>query len=326
MPSNLNETIAPVLRQGPVRALLAAGAAGRRRLGLTGRGLVILVPYAWLLLLFVVPFLIVMKISVAEAAIGIPPFTKLLEWVDGGLDIKIRFSGFQSLFEDDLYILAYLNSLKIALVSTICCLLIGYPMAYAIASADPKRRGVMLMLIILPFWTSFLIRVYAWMGILKDEGLLNTLLMHLGLIHEPLKLLYTDFAVYIGITYSYLPFMILPLYANLEKMDSTLLEAAADLGARPWKAFLTVTLPLSLPGIVAGSLLVFIPAVGEFVIPSLLGGSDTLMIGRELWNLFFNSRDWPSAAAVAIALLAFLVIPIMVFQHFQGRDQDEGAT
>ncbi|TWB63275.1 putrescine transport system permease protein [Nitrospirillum viridazoti] len=297
-----------------------------RRLGLTGRGGVILGPYAWLALFFLIPFLIVLKISVAEPAVGIPPFTKLIEWVDGGLDVHIRFSGFQALFDDDLYLLAYLNSLKIAFVSTLCCLFIGYPMAYAIATAPEKRRGPLLMLIILPFWTSFLIRVYAWMSILKDEGLLNNLLLSLGIIHEPLKILYTDLAVYIGITYSYLPFMILPLYATLEKMDHTLLEAAADLGAKPWKAFLTITLPLSLPGIVAGSLLVFIPAVGEFVIPSLLGGSDTLMIGRELWNLFFNSRDWPSASAVAIALLAFLVGPIMIFQHFQGRDQDKGAA
>ncbi|HYE50287.1 MAG TPA: ABC transporter permease subunit [Azospirillaceae bacterium] len=313
-----------IVEAGPGPGRGAGIGAALARFGLTGRRLVIAVPYLWLLVFFLIPFLIVVKISVAESVIAIPPYTPLFERTEEGLRLNVSTSAIQFVLSDNLYLLAYLNSLKIAFVSTICCLLVGYPMAYAIARADQKWRGPLLMLIILPFWTSFLIRVYAWIGILKDNGILNNLLMSLGIIDEPLTLLYTDLAVYIGITYSYLPFMVLPLYSTLEKMDLSLLEAAADLGARPLKAFLTVTLPLSVPGIVAGSLLVFIPAVGEFVIPSLLGGSDTLMIGRELWVMFFNNRDWPAASVVAIALLAFLVVPIMVFQHVQGKQQ-QGA-
>ena len=299
------------------------GIGGRlAAMGLTGRRLVLAVPFLWLLVFFLVPFLIVLKISVAEPVIAIPPYTPLIgDDGAGGWTLNVSRGALDFVLGDSLYLLAYLNSLKIAFISTICCLLVGYPMAYALARSDERWRGSLLMLVILPFWTSFLIRVYAWIGILKDNGVLNNLLMSLGIIDSPLTLLYTDFAVYVGITYSYLPFMVLPLYATLEKMDLTLLEAAADLGAKPWKAFLTITLPLSIPGIVAGSLLVFIPAVGEFVIPSLLGGSDTLMIGRELWVLFFNNRDWPAASVVAIALLAFLVVPIMLFQHVQGKQQ-----
>ncbi len=293
------------------------------RLGVRGRGLVIAVPYIWLLLFFLIPFAIVLKISLSEALIARPPYSPLFEWVEGMyLEIRVNFGNYLFLFDDSLYAVAYLNSLKIALISTVLCLLIGYPMAYAIATADPAWRSSLLMLIILPFWTSFLIRVYAWIGILKQNGLLNNLLINLGLIEEPLSILHSDLAVYIGITYSYLPFMILPLYATLERLDRSLLEAAADLGCRPFKAFLTITLPLSLPGILAGSLLVFIPAVGEFVIPELLGGPDTLMIGKVLWNEFFTNRDWPVASAVAIALLLFLVIPIMAFQYLQGRQQE----
>jgi len=238
------------------------------------------------------------------------------------LQIKLNFANYAFLIEDNLYWKAYLNSIFVAAVSTLFCLLIGYPMAYAIARSSPATRNVLLLLVILPFWTSFLLRVYAWIGILKNNGLINNTLMSLGLIDQPIQMLQTDFAVYVGIVYSYLPFMILPLYANLEKMDLTLLEAAADLGCRPWESFLKVTLPLSLPGIIAGCLLVFIPAVGEFVIPALLGDPGMLMIGKVLWTEFFNNRDWPVASAVAIALLLFLVIPIMFFQ----RAQDSGSA
>jgi putrescine transport system permease protein len=304
------------LIQGLIQDLL-------RRLGLTGRGLVVMVPYVWLLLFFLIPFAIVLKISFAEADIAIPPYTALFEWAEGGmLTVKLNFASFMFLLTDSLYAVAYLNSLKIAFVSTVLCLLLGYPMAYGIAKAPPSWRGPLLMMIILPFWTSFLIRVYAWIGILKPEGLLNNFLIWLGVIDTPLQILYTDVSIYIGIVYSYLPFMILPLYATLEKLDDTLLEAAADLGARPIKAFLAITLPLSMPGIVAGALLVFIPAVGEFVIPSLLGGPNTLMIGAVLWNEFFANRDWPVASAVAIALLLFLVVPIMLLQYYQGKQQE----
>lgn len=315
----------------------AAVAAARPRVGLgrlgrfrTGRSLVMAVPYLWLLFFFLVPFVIVLKIALSETTIAIPPYTPMFEWAPDTLHlvVNIKFGSFSYLFTDNLYVLAYLNSLWIAFVSTVFCLLIGYPVAYAIAKAEPSWRAPLLMLVILPFWTSFLIRVYAWIGLLGNGGLVteavNGVLMGLGLIEQPLQLLYTPTAAYIGITYSYLPFMILPLYATLEKMDNTLLEAAADLGCPPWKAFLTITLPLSMPGILAGSLLVFIPATGEFVIPELLGGPDTLMIGKVLWSEFFNNRDWPVASAVAIALLLFLVVPIMLFQQVQGRQQGGG--
>ena len=248
-----------------------AGGFGRwvnERLRRGGRTLVVGIPFVWLMLFFLLPFAIVAKISFAEYQLGIPPYTPLVEWVDDAyLQITLAIGNYQFLLEDPLYIEAYLGSLKMAAVATLLTLMIGYPMAYGIARAKPSTRNVLLLLVILPFWTSFLIRVYAWIGILKSNGLLNNFLMWLGVINEPLPLLYNEFSVYLGITYSYLPFMILPLYANLEKLDRTLLEAAADLGCRPWKTFLTVTLPLSMPGIIAGSLLVFIPAVGEFVIP-----------------------------------------------------------
>jgi putrescine transport system permease protein len=225
------------------------------------------------------------------------------------------------LWEDPLYTIAYLKSLRIAGISTLVCLLLGYPMAYAIARTRDSLRNLLLMLIILPFWTSFLIRVYAWIGILKSNGLLNNLLLYLGVIDHPLTLLHTDFAVYLGIVYSYLPFMVLPLYATLSRMDLTLLEAAADLGCRPWEAFLKVTLPLSLPGIIAGCMLVFIPAVGEFVIPDLLGGPDSLMIGKVMWTEFFSNRDWPAASAVAVVMLALLVVPLALFQRAQEKSE-----
>jgi putrescine transport system permease protein len=296
----------------------------RRLLGL-GRAAVIAIPYAWLLAFFLIPFIIVLKISLAEAEIAQPPYTPLFEWIEQQyLEIKVNLGNYQYLIQDSLYWKAYLNSVKIAGISTLVCLLIGYPMAYGIARARPDRRTLLLLLVILPFWTSFLIRVYAWIGILKTNGLVNNVLLWLGLIEEPIVMMQTDFAVYLGIVYSYLPFMILPLYANLEKLDGTLLEAASDLGARPWRTFLSVTLPLSAPGILAGSLLVFIPAVGEFVIPALLGGPDTLMIGRVLWDEFFSNRDWPVASAVAIALLLLLVVPIVIFQHTQAKNAEAG--
>ena len=291
------------------------------RLGISGRTLVIAIPYLWLLLFFLVPFAFVLKISLSEAMIARPPYSPLFEWgEDAYLTVKLNFANFLFLLEDDLYWRAYLNSGKIALVSTVLCLLLGYPIAYGIARSAPTARLVLLMLVILPFWTSFLLRVYAWIGILKNNGIVNNLLMGIGIIDEPIVMMQTDFAVYVGIVYSYLPFMILPLYANLERLDPTLLEAAADLGCRPAKTFFTITLPLSLPGIVAGSMLVFIPAVGEFVIPALLGGPDTLMIGRVLWDEFFANRDWPVASAVAIAVLLLLVVPIMAFQHIQAKE------
>jgi putrescine transport system permease protein len=296
------------------------------RLGLDGRTAVIAVPYLWLLMFFLVPFVIVLKISFSDAQISMPPYQPLLHWVsEKALQIQLNFGNFAFLVEDNLYWKAYLNSIWVAGVSTLLCLLIGYPMAYAIARSQSSTRNILLLLVILPFWTSFLLRVYAWIGILKNNGLINNTLMALGVIDQPIQMLQTDFAVYVGIVYSYLPFMILPLYANLEKLDLTLLEAAADLGCRPWKSFLKVTLPLSLPGIIAGCLLVFIPAVGEFVIPALLGDPGMLMIGKVLWTEFFNNRDWPVASAVAIALLLFLVIPIMFFQRAQDAEAGGGS-
>jgi putrescine transport system permease protein len=278
------------------------------------------VPYLWLLLFFAIPFVIVLKISFSDELIAMPPYAPLIEWADEQvLAIKLNLANYGFLFTDDLYVSSYLYSARVAAVSTLLCLVIGYPMAYAIARARETWRNVLLMLIILPFWTSFLLRVYAWIGLLKSNGLINQLLIGVGVIDEPITLMYTDFAVYVGIVYSYLPFMILPLYANLEKHDPTLLEAAADLGARPFTVFRRVTLPQSVPGIIAGSLLVFIPAVGEFVIPSLLGRSDQLMIGRVLWDEFFANRDWPVASAVAILMLLLLVLPLMLFQRYQQR-------
>ncbi|HYL03022.1 MAG TPA: ABC transporter permease subunit [Steroidobacteraceae bacterium] len=284
-----------------------------------GRGLVAGIPTLWLLVLFLVPFIIVFRISFSEVRLAIPPYTPLIAWHHGSPALELHGSAYAFLFTDPLYLASYLYSLKVAAVSTLCCLALGYPMAYAIARAGPATRPLLLMLIVLPFWTSFLLRVYAWIGLLNNNGVINNALLYLGLIHRPLRLLQTDFAVYIGIVYSYLPFMILPLYANLEKHDPSLLEAAADLGARPWRAFLRITLPQSLPGIAAGALLVFIPAVGEYVIPTLLGRTDQLMIGRVLSDEFFENRDWPVASAVAILILLLLIVPILLFQRFQQR-------
>ena len=289
------------------------------------RSIILIIPFAWLLLFFLAPFFLVLKISLAEAIIASPPFTPMIEWVDESvMHIKVVIGNFAYLWEDDLYIKTYLNSVKISTISTIFCLLIGYPMAYAIVRANHTSKNILLMLIILPFWTSFLLRVYAWMGLLADQGTINNLLIALGIIDTPIQMLYTPFAVYVGIVYTYLPFMILPLYANMEKLDWTLLEAATDLGARPMTTFFTITLPMTIPGIVAGSLLVFIPATGEFVIPDLLGGGNVLMIGRVLYSEFNSNVDWPVASAVAIALVLALVLPMMLYQHMQGKETDAG--
>ncbi|MBU2515749.1 ABC transporter permease subunit [bacterium] len=286
----------------------------------SGRAIVIAIPFTWMILFFLIPFALVFKISFAELQLAIPPFTDLTRYVDEALFIKLNLGNYLFLLQDPLYTSAYLSSVKFALVSTFLCLLIGYPMAYAIAKSNPNIRNILLMLIVLPSWTEFLIRIYAWIGILKNNGLLNNFLIWLGLIKEPLMILNTNTAVYIGIVYGYLPFMILPLYTNLVKHDDTLLEAAYDLGCPPWKSFLTITLPLSFAGVIAGCMLVFIPAVGEFVIPDLLGGSDTLMIGKVLWQEFFNNRDWPVASAVAIIMLLILALPLAVFHHYQAEE------
>jgi len=297
-----------------------------RRTWRPGRWLIILPPLLFLVVFFLIPFAFAFKISFAEAAPHVPPFTDVISFTpDHRLRIAISLGNYRYLLTDEVYGLAYLYSLRTAFFSTLICLVLGYPMAYAIARARPATRTVLLMLIVLPFWTSFLLRVYAWIGLLKNNGVINNVLLYLGVIHQPLAMLQTDFAVYIGIVYSYLPFMILPLYTNLEKHDPTLLEAAADLGARPLRAFLAVTLPQSLPGILAGSLLVFIPAVGEYVIPTLLGRTDQLMIGRVLSDEFFENRDWPVASAVAILALLLLVVPILLFQRLERRELGAGT-
>jgi len=289
--------------------------------------LVILVPYLWLLFFFLIPFAIVFKISLSQTAIAMPPYTPVLTLQDGWAAFREQLSelsldNYVWLTEDPLYLNAYLSSVWIAAVSMFLALLIGFPIAYGMARAPATIRPTLLMLVILPFWTSFLIRVYAWIGILKPEGLLNQLLLATGIIDTPLVILNTHTAIFIGIVYSYLSFMVLLLYAMLEKMDHSLIEAAQDLGCPPTTAFWKITFPLSLPGVVAGCLLVFIPAVGEFVIPDLLGGSQTLMIGKTLWSEFFNNRDWPVASAVAVILLLLLVVPIMLFQQAQARAQE----
>lgn len=288
-----------------------------------GRLGVIAVPYLWLAVFFFIPFLVVFKISLAESAIAIPPYSDLLDFnvEEAYLNIKLNLGNYLYLWEDSFYLDAYLSSIKIAAVSTFFALLVGFPIAYLIARSDEKIRGILLALVILPFWTSFLLRVYAWVGLLKNQGLINEVLMSIGIINEPLTMLQTDFAVYIGIVYTYLPFMILPLYSALEKMDISLLEAAEDLGARPIQSFFMVTIPLAMPGIIAGCMLVFIPAVGEYVIPALLGGSDTLMIGRVLWDEFSLNRDWPMASAVATVMLVFLVLPIMLIRNKSGQEE-----
>ena len=292
------------------------------------RGLVVVaVPYLWLLMLFLVPFGIVLKISLSDIALAIPPYTPTLDLSQGWQGLKdffadLDFENFVWLTQDDLYWKAYLSSLKIAVISTFLTLLVGYPIAYGMANAPDEWRPTLMMLVILPFWTSFLIRVYSWMGILSQEGFLNQFLLWTGVVSEPLTIMNTNTAVYIGIVYTYLPFMILPIYATLEKLDASLLEAASDLGCTRAQAFWLVTAPLSKPGVIAGCFLVFIPAIGEFVIPSLLGGSRTLMIGKVLWEEFFSNRDWPVASAVAVILLAILVVPIILFQRNEQKQRE----
>jgi putrescine transport system permease protein len=290
------------------------------------RGWLAAIPYAWLFVFFFVPFVLVVKISLSQTALAIPPYQPTIDWSAGIKGITdffsaLNFNNYIRLTGDSLYIKAYLSSLQIATFSTIMLLLVGYPIAYGMAKAPADMRSILLMLVILPFWTSFLIRVYAWIGILKPEGLLNAALIGIGVVSpdNPLEIMNTDTAVYIGIVYSYLPFMVLPLYSALEKLDGTLLEAASDLGCPPWKAFWLVTWPLSLPGVIAGSMLCFIPIMGEFVIPDLLGGAQTLMIGRTIWVEFFNNRDWPVASAVAVLLLITLILPIVIYQQQQAK-------
>jgi putrescine transport system permease protein len=299
-------------------------ARGSTRFGGLGARLVVWVPYAWLIVFFLVPFLIVLKISLSQTAIALPPYVPTFDPAAGWEGLKSFVGGlgldnYATLFSDAIYGLSYLKSLEVAAVSTTILLLIGYPLAYGMARAPRRLQAVLVMLVILPFWTSFLIRVYAWINILQSDGLLNRVLQALHLIDAPVAWLASDTAIYIGIVYSYLPFMVLPLYATLEKMDFTLLEAAADLGAPPRAAFWRITVPLSLPGVGAGALLCFIPITGEFVIPDLLGGSDSLMIGQTLWTEFFSNKDWPVASAIAVVLLCLLVGPIAVYERLQTK-------
>lgn len=288
------------------------------------RATLIMVPYLWLLALFLVPFLIVFKISLSDTALAIPPYTPTMKDGIYALLSRLDFENFAFLASDDLYWKAYVSSLQIAALSTALTLLVGYPMAYAMARTPQEWRATLMMLVILPFWTSFLIRVYAWVGILSTEGFLNQFLLWIGVIDTPLTILNTNVAVYIGIVYTYLPFMILPIYAALERLDESLIEAAEDLGCSRLQAFWLITVPLSRNGIIAGCFLVFIPALGEFVIPSLLGGSRTLMIGKVLFEEFFANRDWPVASAVAVILLLILIIPIILFQRNEQRQQEAG--
>ena len=292
---------------------------------LTGRRFVIGIPYLWLLIVFLVPFLIVLRISVADVQSAADPFGSLISFDDGLLMLKVKIANYLFIAEDSLYLLTYLSSLKYAAVTTVLCLLIGYPFAYFIARARPAIRPTLLMLVMLPFWTSFLLRIYAWKGILATNGLLNNLLIALGLIDTPLMLLHTPFSLVIGMVYAYLPFMILPLYANLVKMDIRFLEAAADLGATPWQTFWRITVPLSKSGIIAGSMLVLIPCVGEFVIPELLGGPETLMIGRVLWDEFFSNNDWPMASSVTVIMILLILFPMAIFNKYQARQQEGDA-
>ena len=292
------------------------------------RWIVTTIPYAWMLVFFLVPFLIVLKISFSSTEIAQPPYSPTFDlindvWADTLDKIQaLQFDNYKRLFTDSIYIESYLSSLWIAGTSTLMMLFLAYPIAYGMARAPKSIRPTLVMMVILPFWTSFLIRIYAWISILSEEGLLNSFLVNFGIIDEPIQILSTNTAVYIGILYSYLPFMVLPLYSALEKMDESLIEAAKDLGCTQFQAFWCVTFPLSIPGVIAGCFLVFIPAVGEFVIPDLLGGSETLMIGKTMWEEFFNNRDWPAASAVAVALLIVLMIPIVIFQSNEARQQE----
>ena len=294
-----------------------------------GARLVALVPYLWLVVFFLVPFLIVLKISLSHTEIAQPPYLPVFDPAAGWEGLKalfaaLSFENYAFIASDWLYLASYLKSLEVAAGSTALLLLIGFPLAYGMARAPRRWQPALFMLVVLPFWTSFLIRIYAWVNILQRDGLLNQVLLALRIVDEPPAWLSTDTAVYIGIVYSYLPFMVLPIYATLEKMDESLIEAAADLGCPRWKAFWLVTLPLSRPGVIAGALLCFIPIVGEFVIPDLLGSSQTMMIGQTLWTEFFANKDWPVASAVAAVLLCLLVVPIVIYQQVQTRSLERG--
>ena len=290
--------------------------------GLLWRRIAVAAPYLWLLVFFLAPFAIILKISLADPIIAQPPFTPT---IDEQGNLAVSADNFAFLLTDKLYAITYARSVFMAAAATLLCLALGFPMAYAIARADAATRGLLLLLIVLPFWISFLLRVYAWMGLMNNYGVINNLLMWLGVINQPIQLMYTDFAIFVGLAYSYLPFMILPLYATLERMDLDLIDAAQDLGASRTAAFWDITWPLARPGIIAGCLLVFIPAMGEYVIPYLLGGSESLLIGRVLFDEFFVNRDWPLASAVAIVLLLLLVVPIVFLQRYQARDQESAS-
>jgi putrescine transport system permease protein len=307
------------MNRKPVPALLMA----RVRTLLFNRRVLFGIPFVWLMLFFLLPFALILKISLTSSVMAIPPYEPVFRFAENTLSMVVNFGNYLFLMSDSLYVAAYWRSLKTAFLATVCCLLLGYPMAYAMARMPKHWQLVMLLMIMLPTWTSFLIRVYAWMGILGNQGLLNSLLLWLGVINEPLKMLNTHFAVILGITYAYLPFMVLPIYTNLVKLDTRLLEAASDLGCRSLTTFWSITLPLSKAGILAGSMLVFIPAVGEFVIPELLGGPDTLMIGKVLWEEFFNNRDWPVASSLAVVMLVMLLAPIVLFHRFQSREMSK---
>ncbi len=294
--------------------------AGTKHTDQGWRRFAVAVPYVWLLVFFLLPFVIILKISLADPVIAQPPFTPLLD--DQG-NLSVSLDGFKFLLTDKLYAITYFKSVMLAASATMLCLLLGFPMAYGIARSDPMTRSILLLLIVLPFWISFLLRVYAWMGLLNNYGVINNMLMWFGAIDQPIQFMYTDFAMLIGMTYSYLPFMVLPLYATLERMDLDLVDAAQDLGATRTGAFWDITWPLAKPGVIAGCLLVFIPAMGEYVIPYLLGGGESLLIGRVLFDEFFVNRDWPLASSVAIVLLLILVVPIMLLQRYQARDAED---
>jgi len=292
----------------------------------TGKTWVLGIPYFWLIVFLVVPFVIIFKLSFSEMTIGMPPYTPFFTVNDLIVNLHINFNNYFAVFFDGYYLSAYLNSLKVAFFATLGCILIGYPMAYCIARIESSSlRSILLMLVVLPSWISFLLRVYAWMGILQDNGLINQFLLYIGIIETPIQFMYTSFAIYLGIIYAYLPFMVLPIYVSVSKMDWTLLNAAADLGARPWQAFRRITLPLTMRGVISGSLLVFIPAVGEFVIPDLLGGSSSNMIGRVMWQEFFANRDWPLSAALATVMLLILLVPIYIFSRVEQKQQSENG-
>lgn len=321
--SALNATQALIrkkLNPGPRRKRKAALLLARREITWRER-LVILVPYLWMILFFLMPFLIIFKISLSVTEIAIPPYSPIVTFEEGAMQIILHLENYTFIFTDEngTYMKSYLKSLEVAAFSTLFCLLIGYPIAWALTKCRTTTRNIMFMLLIMPSWTSFVVRIYAWMALLKKDGLINDVLMALGIIDSPIHMLQTDFAVYVGIVYCYLPYMVLPLFTALLKVDYTLIEAAYDLGARPIKTFFSVLVPQTRSGIIAGSMLVFIPALGEYVIPELLGGKGSILIGRILWQEFFNNRDWPLASAVAIVMLTILAIPIVIFFKSQRK-------